>query len=59
MNWKTFFMGLILLTFVAGLYSCNGRRNTAKKRYKRVKGCNCSTFSQLQFESANEIFRIV
>lgn len=56
---KTYLMVVLTFFIMVGLLSCNNRRNTAKKRYKRVKGCNCATFSQLQIEFSDEIIRTV
>lgn len=33
------------LMLVVGLQSCSTRKNAPKRRYKKVRDCNCSKFS--------------
>lgn len=41
-----------------GLQSCSSRKNTAKRRYKKVRDCNCSSFSENMPYNNDETYRL-
>lgn len=41
-----------------GLQSCSSRKNTAKRRYKKVRDCNCSKFSENMPYNNDETYRL-
>ena len=51
------YIGILIMIIV--LSSCNSRKSTAKKRYKKVRDCGCSKFSENKHILNDDTYQLI